>query len=116
MVTNLLGGWLGARIGLNLTMHLGMLFGVVFAINFSLHSYLILDYSDHDRVAMNVGLYCMANAGGWLTGTVLSGLPETGSMPGLEKYGMREHFDVVREQPVTAQHRAANRCCVENYE
>lgn len=49
------------------------LFGAVFAINSSLHSYLILAYSDHDKVAMNVGFYYMANAAGRLTGTVLSG-------------------------------------------
>ena len=49
------------------------LFGVVFAINSALHSFLILDYSDQDKVAMNVGFYYMANAGGRLTGTVLSG-------------------------------------------
>lgn len=50
-----------------------VLFGVVFAINSAVHSYLILAYSDHDKVAMNVGFYYMANAGGRLTGTVLSG-------------------------------------------
>ena len=48
-------------------------FGVVFAINSSVHSYLILAYSDGDKVAMNVGFYYMANAGGRLAGTVLSG-------------------------------------------
>ena len=48
-------------------------FGIVFAINSTVHSYLILSYSDHDRVAMNVGFYYMANAGGRLTGTILSG-------------------------------------------
>jgi predicted MFS family arabinose efflux permease len=50
-----------------------VLFGVVFAINSALHSYLILAYSDFDRVSMNVGFYYMANAGGRLVGTVLSG-------------------------------------------
>jgi predicted MFS family arabinose efflux permease len=50
-----------------------ILFGVVFAINSAVHSYLILAYSDHDKVAMNVGFYYMANAGGRLAGTVLSG-------------------------------------------
>ena len=48
-------------------------FGAVFAINSALHSYLILLYSDHDKVALNVGFYYMANAGGRLVGTVLSG-------------------------------------------
>lgn len=51
-----------------------ILFGVVFAINSALHSYLVLAYSDHERVSMNVGFYYMANAGGRLTGTLLSGL------------------------------------------
>ena len=50
-----------------------ILFGMVFAINSAVHSYLILAYSDHDKVAMNVGFYYMANAGGRLVGTVLSG-------------------------------------------
>ena len=50
------------------------LFGVVFAINSSVHSYLILAYSDGDKVAMNVGFYYMANAGGRLVGTLLSGI------------------------------------------
>jgi predicted MFS family arabinose efflux permease len=50
-----------------------ILFGVVFAVNSAVHSYLILAYSDHDKVAMNVGFYYMANAGGRLAGTLLSG-------------------------------------------
>lgn len=50
-----------------------LFFGVVFAINSAVHSYLILIYSDHDKVALNVGFYYMANAGGRLAGTVLSG-------------------------------------------
>jgi predicted MFS family arabinose efflux permease len=49
------------------------LFGVVFAINSAVHSYLILAYSDTDKVSMNVGFYYMANAGGRLVGTLLSG-------------------------------------------
>ena len=49
------------------------LFGIVFAVNSAVHSYLILAYSDFDKVAMNVGFYYMANAGGRLLGTVLSG-------------------------------------------
>jgi MFS family permease len=49
-------------------------FGVIFAMNSAVHSYLILAYTDSDKVAMNVGFYYMANAGGRLVGTVLSGL------------------------------------------
>lgn len=50
-----------------------VLFAIVFAINSVIHSYLILAYSHHDKVAMNVGFYYMANAGGRLIGTLLSG-------------------------------------------
>jgi len=50
------------------------LFGAVFAINSAVHSFLILAYSDHDKVALNVGFYYMANAAGRLLGTLLSGL------------------------------------------
>ena len=49
-------------------------FGVVFAMNSAVHSYLILAYADNDKAAMNVGFYYMANAGGRLAGTILSGL------------------------------------------
>jgi predicted MFS family arabinose efflux permease len=49
-------------------------FGAVFAVNSSVHSYLILAYSDGDKVSMNVGFYYMANAGGRLVGTLLSGI------------------------------------------
>lgn len=48
-------------------------FGIIFALNSAVHSYLILAYTDHDKVAMNVGFYYMANASGRLIGTVLSG-------------------------------------------
>ena len=49
-------------------------FAVVFAINSAVHSYLVLAYTDEDSVALNVGFYYMANAGGRLLGTLLSGL------------------------------------------
>lgn len=58
------------------------IFGFVFAINSAVHSFLILSYSDGDKVAMNVGFYYMANAGGRLAGTVLSGwLFQIGGLP-----------------------------------
>lgn len=50
------------------------IFGFVFAINSALHSYLILAYTDSDKVALNVGFYYMANACGRLVGTLLSGV------------------------------------------
>lgn len=51
-----------------------LVFGVVFAVNSAVHSYLIVAYSDSDKVALNVGFYYMANAVGRLLGTVLSGV------------------------------------------
>jgi predicted MFS family arabinose efflux permease len=50
------------------------LFGVVFALNSAVHSYLVLAYSEADRVSMSVGFYYMANACGRLLGTLLSGV------------------------------------------
>ena len=50
-----------------------ILFAIVFAINSAVHSYLILAYSTHDQVSLDVGFYYMANAAGRLVGTVLSG-------------------------------------------
>ncbi|MEM6609423.1 MAG: organoarsenical effux MFS transporter ArsJ [Pseudomonadota bacterium] len=51
-----------------------LLFGAIFAVNSSLHSYLILSFTRAERVTMDVGFYYMANAGGRLLGTLLSGL------------------------------------------
>lgn len=66
---------LSASVAPRLVVLLGLgLFGVVFALNSSVHSYLVLAYSDGDKVALNVGFYYMANAGGRLAGTLLSGL------------------------------------------
>ena len=48
-------------------------FGVVFAMNSSIHSYLVLAYTDTENVSLNVGFYYMANAAGRLLGTLLSG-------------------------------------------
>ncbi len=57
-------------------------FGAVFAINSALHSYLILAFTKAERVTMDVGFYYMANAGGRLLGTVLSGLTyQVGGLP-----------------------------------
>jgi predicted MFS family arabinose efflux permease len=51
-----------------------IVFGVAFALNSSLHSFLILAYSDDDDVSIDVGFYYSANAAGRLVGTLLSGL------------------------------------------
>lgn len=54
---------------------LGLLgFGAIFAVNSALHSFLILAFSNDQRVTMDVGFYYMANAAGRLLGTLLSGL------------------------------------------
>ncbi|MEO0945648.1 MAG: organoarsenical effux MFS transporter ArsJ [Pseudomonadota bacterium] len=59
-----------------------LIFGAVFAINSALHSYLILAFTKAERVTMDVGFYYMANAGGRLLGTVLSGLTyQLGGLP-----------------------------------
>ncbi len=68
---------LGLRAGAPaaLTMLGGLiLFGIAFALNSSVHSYLVLAYSEADRVSLSVGFYYMANAAGRLLGTLLSGL------------------------------------------
>ncbi|MGR3503971.1 organoarsenical effux MFS transporter ArsJ [Pseudaestuariivita sp.] len=59
-----------------------MVFGAVFAINSALHSYLILAFTQAERVTMDVGFYYMANAGGRLVGTLLSGVTyQLGGLP-----------------------------------
>jgi hypothetical protein len=61
--------------GLTATLVAGLLlFGVVFAVNSSLHSYLILAFSERERVTLDVGFYYMSNAAGRFVGTLLSGL------------------------------------------
>jgi MFS family permease len=51
-----------------------LIYGGVFAINSSIHSFLIVAFSERDSVSADVGFYYMANAAGRLTGTLLSGL------------------------------------------
>lgn len=50
-----------------------VIFAVAFAIDSAVHFYLVLAYADFDKVSMNVGFHYMANAGGCLAGTFLSG-------------------------------------------
>ncbi|MEL6466184.1 MAG: organoarsenical effux MFS transporter ArsJ [Pseudomonadota bacterium] len=68
---------------LSIALIVGLLaFGAVFAINSALHSYLILAFTKAERVTMDVGFYYMANAGGRLSGTILSGLTyQVGGLP-----------------------------------
>ena len=49
------------------------IFAAVFAINPRSIPILVLAYTDEDSVALNVGFYYMANAGGRLLGTLASG-------------------------------------------
>lgn len=59
-----------------------MAFGFVFAVNSSVHSYLILAFTQAERVTMDVGFYYMSNAAGRLLGTLLSGLSyQLGGLP-----------------------------------
>ena len=58
---------------LYITISLLFIFGFVFAVNSSLHSFLILKYTDKNRVTLDVGFYYMSNAFGRLIGTLLSG-------------------------------------------
>lgn len=73
----------GPQTWLTITLVMGLLaFGAIFAINSALHSYLILAFTKAERVTMDVGFYYMANAGGRLLGTVLSGLTyQVGGLP-----------------------------------
>lgn len=48
-----------------------------FAINSSLHSFLILKFTNKKRVSLDVGFYYMSNAAGRLIGTLFSGLSYT---------------------------------------
>ena len=57
-----------------ITIVLLFVFGFVFAINSSIHSFLILKFTDKNRVTLDVGFYYMSNAFGRLIGTLLSGL------------------------------------------
>ena len=49
-------------------------FCVLFAVNSAIHSYLIVRYSEGDKVAMQVGAYYASNAMGRFLGTLLSGV------------------------------------------
>lgn len=73
----------GPQTWLTATLVAGLLaFGAVFAVNSALHSYLILSFTKVERVTMDVGFYYMANAGGRLLGTLLSGLTyQIGGLP-----------------------------------
>ncbi len=75
LIPGLIALGLGTALDPNWVIIIGLLiFGVVFAFNSAVHSYLVLAFTEDDKVALNVGFYYMANSGGRLIGTVLSGL------------------------------------------
>jgi hypothetical protein len=49
-------------------------YAVVFAVNSSVHSYLVVLLSDHDKVAQDVGFYYMSNALGRFVGILVGGV------------------------------------------
>jgi hypothetical protein len=51
-----------------------IIFAVIFAINSSIHSFLVVNYAEKEKVAVSVGFYYMSNALGRLFGTIGSGL------------------------------------------
>lgn len=67
------GLWLAWDITLVLVIGL-FVYAAIFAINSSVHSYLIVNYAERESVSADVGFYYMANAGGRLSGILLSGL------------------------------------------
>lgn len=73
VTTMLVAGWLTEYSSTVIIIGL-LVFGWVFAVNSAVHSYLVLAYSGHDDVTLNVGFYYMANAAGRLLGTMVSGL------------------------------------------
>ncbi|HEY9163747.1 MAG TPA: MFS transporter, partial [Magnetovibrio sp.] len=74
-VTGAIALAVGAEVAPGLSVIFGLLvFGFVFAVNSAVHSYLVLAYSKAQHVSMDVGFYYMANAGGRLVGTILSGV------------------------------------------
>jgi predicted MFS family arabinose efflux permease len=75
VVTGAIATFVGLDLAVRFAVVGGLIvFGVVFAMNSSLHSFLVLAFSDDDGVALDVGFYYSANAAGRLVGTLLSGV------------------------------------------
>ena len=75
VVSAIIASLVALDVGVKIAIVAGLIvFGVVFAMNSSLHSFLVLAFSDDDEVALDVGFYYSANAAGRLVGTLLSGL------------------------------------------
>jgi predicted MFS family arabinose efflux permease len=74
-VSGTIAAFVGLDVGTTVAIVGGLVvFGAAFAMNSSLHSFLVLAYSDDDEVALDVGFYYSANAAGRLVGTLLSGV------------------------------------------
>jgi len=64
-------------------------FCILFAVNSAIHSYLIVRYSEGDKIAMQVGVYYASNAVGRLVGTMLSGVLYTYAGPTIvDRFGV----------------------------
>jgi len=50
-----------------------LVFAAIFAVNSAVHSYLIVLYSEGDKVSMDMGFYYMSNAMGRFVGTIAGG-------------------------------------------
>lgn len=74
VITALIALGMSSQLNMTAALMTGLcVFGIVFAINSSLHSYLIVSYAKEDGASLDIGFYYMANAGGRLVGTLLSG-------------------------------------------
>ena len=60
-----MAGWIVASV---------VAFAIIFAVNSSIHSFLVVNYAEMDKVAVSVGIYYMSNACGRLFGTIGSGI------------------------------------------
>ena len=47
------------------------LYGIIFALNSTAHSYLIIEWSDNQKISINISFYYMVNVRRRLTGTIL---------------------------------------------
>lgn len=60
-----------------------LVYAAIFGVNSAVHSFLAVALADHDKVALDVGFYYMANAGGRLTGTLMGGVLYSFYVPGM---------------------------------
>ncbi|CAM9495030.1 unnamed protein product [Chrysoparadoxa australica] len=74
LITGTLTYFISSEVGTVVVLIIGLAtFAVLFAVNSAVHSYLVVSFSDKDKVAMDLGFYYMANALGRLAGTMMGG-------------------------------------------